>query len=654
MATSSSSVDGYEAANSDSEQTTTTGSSSCKDLELAPTTVTATTFLEKLRCPNSAEIGRKRKVRCNQLPPSGTRRGKARSTHDPKSVVPLQRVGEFPNELLTVSAGRLFCSACREELSLKTSVIRYHLKSDKHQEGKKRRTKKECRERDIADALTKHNESTHQEGESLPIDQQVYRVKVASTFLRAAVPISKLDQFRDILQENALRLTDRSHMANLIPFILKEEQERIKHEIDGKRISLVFDGTSRLGEAMVVLIRYVSDNWELEQRLLRVQMLEKSMTGEEIARVLIEVLSVGYGVSSTTLLAAMRDRASVNNVAMRTVKVIFPLLVDVGCFSNTINLAGEHFKIPVLSEFILSWVSIFAHSAKAKLCWKEQVGVSPLAYCPTRWWSQWEVMHQLMVYFGDVEQFLTSNEMFAPATKPKLLFILTDTCKSASLQMELAAVVDAGESLVKATYVLEGDGPLVLECYEIMSTVLASIQAGYYPNVEAVSRKLSPGNSAAQRRWVTYALQCVEPGLEYFADALNGSLSASMKIFKAARVFNPKKAAEMQPNASVLDCLTVVPFLHAATIGNLKSELPLYLAKVADISPNFSPLQWWQMNAEGLPHWSAAARKILLIQPSSAAAERVFSLLSNSFNQQQYQALQDYVELSLMLQYNKR
>ena len=224
------------------------------------------------------------------------------------------------------------------------------------------------------------------------------------------------------MQENALRLTDRSHMANLIPFILKQEQDRIKHEIDGKHISVIYDRTTRLGEAMVVLVRYVSDNWELKQRLLRVQMLEKSMAGEEVARVMIDVLSVGYSVFSSTLLATMRDRASVNNVAMKTIKVIFPKIVDVGCFSHTINLAGEHFKIPILPEFISSWVSLFSHSPKARLCWKKKIGVSPLSYCPTRWWRQWEVMRQLMVYFGDVEQFLTSNEIICSCHKSRAPF----------------------------------------------------------------------------------------------------------------------------------------------------------------------------------------------------------------------------------------
>lgn len=44
----------------------------------------------------------------------------------------------------------------------------------------------------------------------------------------------------------------------------------------------------------------------------------------------------------------------------------------------------------------------------------------------------------------------------------------------------------------------------------------------------------------------------------------------------------------------------------------------------------------------------------LLLQPSSAAVERAFSLLKASFGEQQDSALQDYVEASLLLQFNKR
>ena len=46
--------------------------------------------------------------------------------------------------------------------------------------------------------------------------------------------------------------------------------------------------------------------------------------------------------------------------------------------------------------------------------------------------------------------------------------------------------------------------------------------------------------------------------------------------------------------------------------------------------------------------------KMSLLQPSSGAAERVFSVLNNSFGKRQLSTLEDYVEASVMLQYNKR
>ena len=186
-----------------------------------------------------------------------------------------------------------------------------------------------------------------------------------------------------------------------------------------------------------------------------------------------------------------------------------------------------------------------------------------------------------------------------------------------------------------------------------MTTILTSIRTGNYPNLEAVSRTISKGDPQVCQNWVRYGMDCIEPGLEYFTDAISGSLSNSIAVFKAARVFNPKKAVEMQPDAATLDCLAVMPFLDTVTLQNLKTELPLYLAKAADISPDYDPIQWWKMTSTALPFWSAAVRKVLLIQPSSAAAKRVFSLLNASFIDQQDNCLQDYVELSLMFQYNK-
>ena len=58
------------------------------------------------------------------------------------------------------------------------------------------------------------------------------------------------------------------------------------------------------------------------------------------------------------------------------------------------------------------------------------------------------------------------------------------------------------------------------------------------------------------------------------------------------------------------------------------------------------PVHWWKTNEAELPHWSSAARIVLLLQPSSAASEKVFSIPTTLFGHLQDIALQDYIECS--------
>ena len=56
-------------------------------------------------------------------------------------------------------------------------------------------------------------------------------------------------------------------------------------------------------------------------------------------------------------------------------------------------------------------------------------------------------------------------------------------------------------------------------------------------------------------------------------------------------------------------------------------------------------LEMWKNHAVQLQFWSTGCRAILLLQPSSEAAEQVFSLLSNNFKENQQNALDDYILL---------
>ena len=154
-----------------------------------------------------------------------------------------------------------------------------------------------------------------------------------------------------------------------------------------------------MGEALVIVLMFV-DGFVIKQHLVCFLTLTKSLTGEEIARELISTLLGEYGITSERLLAAMRDRASVNRVAMQTIKVVFPDMIDVGWYSHTIDLVGEKFHIPNLDSFIHLWISLFSHSPRVRLWWKGRTGKAMASYSSTRWWSKWEVMHQVMLFLA--------------------------------------------------------------------------------------------------------------------------------------------------------------------------------------------------------------------------------------------------------------
>ena len=173
--------------------------------------------------------------------------------------------------------------------------------------------------------------------------------------------------------------------------------------------------------------------------------------------------------------------------------------------------------------------------------------------------------------------------------------------------MEAAVVVDVGRSFVQATctYNLEGDGPLVLTCYEMVSALTTSVnQVHQYPNAQAVARSLS-SSTLIQQQFLWYALDCVQPGLQYFIDQKGSSMEGPLACFKAARLFFPTKVHKICPNASDLDKLESFPFLHGS-LNSLKSELPACSAAAEDVSLDLRPLEFWRRHKDSLPSWTAA------------------------------------------------
>ena len=96
--------------------------------------------------------------------------------------------------------------------------------------------------------------------------------------------------------------------------------------------------------------------------------------------------------------------------------------------------------------------------------------------------------------------------------------------------------------------------------------------------------------------------------------------------------------------------LAAVPGLRASLI----TELVTYYVLAEGVAYDVPLLPWWFGVRHRLPCWyNHVLPEAVLMQPTSATAERVFSMLNWMFREVQFAALEDYKETALMLRYNE-
>ena len=195
--------------------------------------------------------------------------------------------------------------------------------SKKHRLKKGKLEKFGKREEDIVQALQKYDQEHHPKGETLSTPTRVFRIKVVQAFLKSGTPLNHVEFFRKFFEEAGMSLSSSCNIHQLIPFILEEEYKSLEKELKGKDVGIIFDGTTREGEALVVLVRFVHE-WEVKSRLVRFQITQSSVNRDELVRIIIEVLHRQLDVPQSQLLAAMRDRALVNTKTIGKVSILYP------------------------------------------------------------------------------------------------------------------------------------------------------------------------------------------------------------------------------------------------------------------------------------------------------------------------------------------
>ena len=87
------------------------------------------------------------------------------------------------------------------------------------------------------------------------------------------------------------------------------------------------------------------------------RLLKSSVNGDELARIIIEVLHRKINIQENSLLATMRDRASVNTKALQTVSVLYPDMIDSGALAREARSGAPRIrkcgKLPIRENLVI-------------------------------------------------------------------------------------------------------------------------------------------------------------------------------------------------------------------------------------------------------------------------------------------------------------
>ena len=641
----------------------------------------------------------------NSEPDTQLAQKKAKLTWDPpaeqsgwRATTPTERASDprFKRESFIVSNSRLYCRACAIEF--KTTK---HSTSDGH-----------CNSKSHRDALTRYNGiKTRQQQIKLeleklvskvPLDTRVRRYEVVRMLITEGIPLNavrKGSPLRQLLETGSYSLGSVKDLAGFIPILGKEEMKTVimelqRNDIKGsaaasaseldlfRPFSVIFDGTTTVADVSCFMVRFVTDDGYVQQRILALRHYKKALVTEELCNALFNLIT-GEPLHATTgsVLAFSSDRAAVNVAALHNLQPTFQNAEVLGCLSHTISNAGDRMENDLTSitfQFVSRWINIIGRSHKAREMFKERFGFVAKRANLTRWYARSEVIDQIGESWVMIEPFLQElrHEDVSMENVKEALALLNAHRNTIAIQV--AAVRDLGIHLCKDCYLLEGDGFLAITAFDRITTLqqlLGDAAQLPMPNTTAAVTTITQlrtdldmaGRNALRATLIEQARACVRPALVYLDEKLKSTAANGLlrlkNLFESCRLCNPARICHVAGTPAEVRTLLqrfkrgifglLTPFDPVdPAIDALITELPAYRAAALAFPNNGDALAFWRQHRKTLPRWSRLAFNVAVFQPSSACVERVFSMLEALLDDNQASALEDYRTAAIQTRYN--
>jgi hypothetical protein len=378
---------------------------------------------------------------------------------------------------------------------------------------------------------------------------------------------------------------------------------------------------------------------------------------------------------------------SVNKKALTISPVNFRHAVKIKCLSHVLNRIGQRLAAPEAQDYVSQLNMLMAHSGNARAAYRARTGSTWPTPSNVRWYAWIANYKAVLQHFAHIDALVRTAQFRDTASSLKMVALFQ--AHASRIKVQLIALCHFGGILERACYDLEGDGQLSFKAGALYRAAEASIReglAGALPVAQQVGALVQAEvhDPAEQQvrlvQYNGYVEAMLVPARTYMAKQRLKN-TTTLAVFALARIWDP--SCGLIPTAEGLRNLVEAarqPALNGARdhdqtarlrwaipatwltdeeLDNLIRELPLY---VADLEENNYPvdsikniLNYWRIRVDKLPTWAKFACKFALMKPSSAGIERVWSVFTRFFTDEHVtEALMDYIELVLKVQYNHR
>ena len=247
-----------------------------------------------------------------------------------------------------------------------------------------------------------------EESTSLTKECKFRRFEVTRALLSEGIALNALQPgslLRAVLEKGNYQLGGRDAASEFIPMILQDERATVWEELRRSKtmkgqssfrpMNLIFDGTTSVAEVFCVVVRFITDDGFLQQRVMALQHYESSLKADHLCQAISQILIYprphGYNIDPHSILAFMSDRASANMCALGRLLGggAFATAEAIGCLSHTLSNAGERMSnenTAITVDFVSKWMNIIARSYKARGLFREKTWIGARRANLTRWY----------------------------------------------------------------------------------------------------------------------------------------------------------------------------------------------------------------------------------------------------------------------------